>query len=427
VRKSVVFITFIVLGVILGAPYLVGRVAQARHAGVLESLSSNIAGAQVLTEDYDAGWLTSIARHRIVFDDRPVGAVTRDLSPAGDPGTTVLIETRIAHGPWPALNGAPGLARMRSTVRFESANGKGFDLPAEVLTMIRFDGGGSSLFTSLPVDEAVAEWPGFVRWDGGSVSVDFDRRGEKIHYVGDLGAFQIASGDAEIALGVLRIGGDANLTRFGFREGDSEFSLESVRFEQPGFSGFSARDITFVTRIDAVDRLADQTVSVDIGKFESERLTDATLSLKANTKRLDAAALGRLVSYGQSGNPVSSTDPMQDLLIAGPELRVDVFSLQSAQGDVFADLDLTIPPVTADQAGAPADLLQTASGEAKVSISPGILSVMTGDPGQGADLAASLVTMGYLRPQDGNYVADVRFKGGLVTINGLPMVIPMGR
>ena len=60
-------------------------------------------------------------------------------------------------------------------------------------------------------------------------------------------------------------------------------------------------------------------------------------------------------------------------------------------------------------------------------VSPGILSIVTGNAGQGADLAASLITMGYLRPEGDNYVADVNFKGGLMTINGLPMMIPMGR
>ena len=183
-RKSIVFITIIVLGIVVGAPFLVGRMAQARQAQVLESISDNIAGAGVLTESYEAGWLTSTARHRIVFDDRPIGAAVRDLSPNGDADPSLVIETRLAHGPWPALNGSPGFARLRSTLRFESSPENGFDIPGEILTVIDFDGSGRSVFTAQPIDEVVADWPGFVRWDGGRVAVDFDGRGNEIRYSG---------------------------------------------------------------------------------------------------------------------------------------------------------------------------------------------------------------------------------------------------
>jgi hypothetical protein len=88
---------------------------------------------------------------------------------------------------------------------------------------------------------------------------------------------------------------------------------------------------------------------------------------------------------------------------------------------------VSVPVTEESRFGNPADVLQLASGKANVSVSPGILSIATGNARQGADLAAGLVTMGYLRPQDGTYVADVRFKGGLITINGLPMILPMGR
>ena len=426
-RKSIVFITIIVLGIVLGAPFLVGRMAQARQAQVLESISDNIAGARVLTESYEVGWLTSTARHRIVFGDRPIGAAVRDLSPNSDADPGLVIETRLAHGPWPALNGSPGLARMRSTLRFESSEENGFDIPGEILTVVDFNGDGRSIFTSQPIDEVVADWPGFVRWDGGTVAVEFDGRGQEIRYSGDIGALQVASGDVEIVLGVLRFGGEAIRTGFGFREGDNHLSLASIRFAQHGQRGFDARNIEFVTRIDSVDQLVNQSVRLDVGRFESPRLTDAELHVEASTERLDAPALGRLIRKSRMQESTVQIDDLQDLLRAGPQLHVETFRIQSAQGDILVRLDVSVPVTEESRFGNPADVLQLASGKANVSVSPGILSIATGNARQGADLAAGLVTMGYLRPQDGNYVADVRFKGGLITINGLPMILPMGR
>jgi uncharacterized protein YdgA (DUF945 family) len=227
-------------------------------------------------------------------------------------------------------------------------------------------------------------------------------------------------------LGVVRIAGEAVRTGFGFREGDSHLSLASMRITQHQSRGFDAKNIEFVTRIDAVDRLVNQSVRIDIEHFTSPRLTDANLHVETNTERLDAPALGRLIRKNQGQDPTFQTD-LQDLLRAGPQLRIETLRLQSAQGDIFATLDVSVPPVAGSHLTNAADILQTASGHANVSISPGILSIATGNMQQGADLATTLVAMGYLRPQDGNYVADVYFKGGLITINGLPMIIPMGR
>jgi uncharacterized protein YdgA (DUF945 family) len=426
VRKYIVFITIIVLGIVLGAPFVVGRVAQARQAQVLDNLSENIAGARLLTEDYQAGWLTSTARHRIVFGDRPLGAAARDLSTNGDADPSLVIETRLAHGPWPALNGSPGFARMRSTLRFESSPENGFDIPGEILTVIDFDGSGRSVFTAQAMDEIVAEWPGFIRWDGGSITVDFDGRGREIRYSGDIGVMQLASDDAEIVLGLLRFGGEAVRTGFGFREGESHLSLASIRLTQHGSRGFDAQNIELFSTMESVDRLVSQSVRLDIERFTSARLTDASLHVEANTQRLDAPALGRLIGKSQGQDATIQAD-LHDLLRSDPQLRIEALRLQSAQGDIFATLDVSVAPVEGSQLTNAADILQTASGQANVSVSPGILSIATGNMQQGADLAATLVTMGYLRPQDGNYVADINFKGGLITINGLPMIIPMGR
>jgi uncharacterized protein YdgA (DUF945 family) len=427
VRRSIFFIAIIVLGIVLGAPFVVGRLAQARQAQVLEGISENIVGARVLTEDYRAGWLTSTARHRIIFGDRPIGAAVRDLSPNNEADPSLVIETRLAHGPWPALNGSPGFARLRSTLRYESSKEQGFDIPGEILTVVEFNGDGRSTFSAQAMDEIVTDWPGFIRWDGGLFTVDFDGRGEVIRYSGDIGRLQLSVGDAEIVLGVLQVSGEANHTGFGFREGDNHLSLDSLRAAQHGSRGFDAQNIELVTRMETADRLVNQSVRLDIGRFESPLLTDANLHLEASTERLDAPALGRLIRKSQEQRTTNHGDDLQDLLQAGPELHVENLRLQSAQGDVFARLDVTLPSLEDAPSTNPADILKAISGQANVSISPGILSLATGNIGQGADLASTLVTMGYLRPQDGNYVADVFFKGGLMTINGLPMIMPMGR
>jgi hypothetical protein len=71
-----------------------------------------------------------------------------------------------------------------------------------------------------------------------------------------------------------------------------------------------------------------------------------------------------------------------------------------------------------------AELLRALNGEGTVRLSEGLLPMMIGN---GADPAAveSLVTSGYLRRTEEGLVSDLRLGGGLLTINGLPVPLPL--
>jgi hypothetical protein len=77
-----------------------------------------------------------------------------------------------------------------------------------------------------------------------------------------------------------------------------------------------------------------------------------------------------------------------------------------------------------DAGPGPGELLRALQGQGTVELSEGFLPMMIVN---GNDPAAveSLVAIGYLRRIEDRLVAEVRLGGGLVTINGLPIPLPL--
>ena len=107
-------------------------------------------------------------------------------------------------------------------------------------------------------------------------------------------------------------------------------------------------------------------------------------------------------------------------MVPGADVRIHEFTFRTDRGDMAFTGRCQVPEDAAVSDGS-ADLLSSLTGEARLTISAGML-----DRGQGSQVEPLLAT-GYLkRTEDGSLVADVRIGSGLMTVNGLPMplIIP---
>ncbi len=407
-RRIIILITLLIAGLIVGTPYIVGQVAEARQARLVEHFAGDGGDGVLLTEEYQTGWFTSMARHRYLL--------------GGQTDWAMVIETRLAHGPWPGLDGSPGLVRMLSTMRLENGE-DAFDIPGQVFTFVALDGSGVTSFEGEAMEEVVARWPGFLRWDGGSFTLQFDSGFETLDWTVRSKTLHAAAGAGEYQLRAASFEGAATMTDHGLWVGNSFLSLDGVMISDTQSGRFDAGEMRVETLVESRDDTVDHSVTIAIAGLDSPRLSDATFDFSAIARNLDASALARLID-GQSAGAVSEPVQFDELFRAGSEFRIDQLMLRAAQGDVDARLDLAlIPPPDREQTDAAA-LMRSATGNADLTISPGILSAVAGSVPQGADLAATLVALGYLRERDGDYVAEVRYRSGMLTINGLPLMIP---
>lgn len=408
-RRIIILVTLLIAGLIVGTPYIVGQVAEARQVRLVEHFAGDAGQGVLLTEEYQAGWFTSTARHRYLL--------------GGPTDWAMVIETRLAHGPWPGLDGSPGLVRMLSTMRLENGV-DAFDIPGQIFTFIALDGSGVTNFDGQAMEQVVARWPGFLRWDGGTLTLRFDSGFENLDWTVRSKSLHAAAGAGEYQLRAASFKGAARVTDHGLWAGNSFLTLDGFMISDTGSGRYDAAELRVETQVESLDDRVDHSVTIAIAGLDSPRLSDATFDFSAIARNLDASALARLIEGQSSGAALNDPVHFDELFRAGSELRVDRLALRAAQGDVDARLDLALTPppdpVQEDQTA----LMRSATGNADLTISPGILSVVAGSVPQGADLAATLVALGYLRESDGDYVAEVRYRSGMLTINGLPLMIP---
>lgn len=413
---------------LVAAPGVVGRVAEARQASLLDGLARGIPRSRAETERYDAGWFASSARHRLVFDDPAFLQAARDLFGDADLETppALVIDSRIVHGPWPGLGGGPAIARIRSELRIE-AGPHSVELPGEALTTIALDGGGETLFTSAGVIHEAPGGEGRIVWNGGQLRVSFDRRLAELDSEGELGVIAMDSPRGSLVLGPLRMSAKTRMSGHGFRTGTSELVLERFRLEEASGPDMEFTDVRMSGQVAETDETVDHGFTLASEFTGLGPLGAGTLHSDSALRGLDAAAYGRVMRATARGEDPLPGD-LHRLLAGAPVLEVSRFDLDSAEGRVSATLRLWLTPATAGTGApaSPADYLRRLGGEGRVELSSGIIAAAALNDPRAGDAATTLLAMGYLQREDGGYLMRLAYGGGLLTVNGLPVPLPAG-
>lgn len=412
-----------------GAPPLIGSVAEARHQFLLDQLTRATTGAVPEVEAYETGWFTSRARHRLSLDDERAQRLAHLLAGArGSPPTSLVIESVIAHGPWPLLEGAPGLARMRSNLLVEDADGTRTAIPGQAVTRIGFGGGGRTRFLAGQAEGPMADGQGAFNAAGADVLVVFDRHAARLRSSGRLGPIEVAGTNGLMRSGEIDFESDTRPTRFGLRAGRSRVSLDSFRFVDRLGREVSGAGLEIDLTVSADDDTVDYAAAFDLATLEAAGGAPVSARMRLALGSLDGVMLGALVQRVQQGFPLREAGvEFADVLRPGSNLELSELALSAGDGRATLEFDLSLP----DEPGPPvndgSDVLFMAEGSGRLTLNRPMLYEALGLEGDENGDPVGLLSAGYLRREGDSFVSDLRVSGGLITLNRLPLPLPFNR
>lgn len=415
--RRIVVVLIVLIALACVAPKAVGLLVMDRQEHLAAALADGLKGAEISAEESHSGWLTSSTRHRLRVTDPSSALLIADLT--GRPGTggdpALIIDSRIAHGPWPMLEGRPGLARMHSRLSVD-IGGEVIPIPGGAVTNIAFDGSGTSSMEFLRLDTTVQGGASVLMWDGASLEVSFGPDLEYLESSGRVGSLTVLGPQGELRLGEAGIEGRSHATEFGFWAGTSRLTVSDMSVTGLDGEVDEADDLALDITVTVNDESVGHQVSMTIDGLRSDRFKDGAIRLAARTEGLSAPDLGRL-SRADSASPRD----WLAVMVPGSAVRIDEITIRTESGEMFFAGHCGLPE-SATLPGGSADVLDALTGEARLSISPGMV-----DNGEQSQLQP-LVAAGYLkRSADGSVVAEVRIGSGLMTVNGLPMPLIVPR
>jgi len=422
--RRIIQLMLLTLALVCLAPAAIGRLAESRQQFLVDSLAHSVAGADLITEQYETGWITSRSIHRLRLDDPAYINAARELTgiPNLDESPELVIRSRIAHGPWPLLQGRPGLARVHSEVTFVVGQDE-ISIPGVAIADIGLDGSGVTVFDSPGMETTVESGSAFIRWHATDLRISFDRQVRNLDSLGTIGELELLGSHGEIRFGPIRVDGRSAYTTHGFWSGESRLNV--ARFSTTGIDGasFLAEGIELDLAVLPDGDLVNHRYEVTLDRFSSPRVDAGQLQLAGTIENLDAAALGRLLAERTGGRWSSDRQSWTGVFSAASRFHLREFLVEADGERARLEFECHLRDAIGAETD-PGELLRALQGQGTILLSEGLLPMLIGN---GNDPAAveSLLAIGYLRRVEGGLLAELRLGGGLLTINGLPIPLPM--
>jgi hypothetical protein len=431
-RRPLIILFLTVLLLMCGAPPLIGSAIEDRQQFLLDQLSRATIGAAPELEQYESGWFTSRARHRLPLDDARAQRLAHLLVGArGSPPSALVIDSVIAHGPWPLLEGAPSLARMRSVLLVVGADGARTPLPGQAATRIGFGGGGLTVFTAEPVAGPMADGQGAFKTAGAEIRVEFDRHADRLRSAGGIGPIEVAGANGLMRSGALEFESDTRPTRFGLRAGHSRVRLATFAFVDRLGREVNGDGLEIDLAVATDDEVVGYTARLELANMEAAGGAPVSARVEVALEALDGVMLGTLLQRIEQGFPLRGAGvELAHVVRPGSSLKLSELALDTGEGRATLSLDLNVPDDDYRPVSNAADLLSVIDGEGRLTLNPPMLNALLGvgaGGGAGDEDPVGLLSAGYLRRDGEQFVSELRISGGLITLNNQPLPLPFNR
>lgn len=421
--RKITLVFLLALAGLLALPGAVGQLARIRHEALIGALVDSVEGARLGSSIYQPGWFTSRAIHRIDLDDPVFLRLEQDLTgtAAGERAPALIVDSRLAHGPWPGGSGGPALLAIRSGLSLAASDGSSVAVPGHVDTRIGFGGAGRSRFVSPGLAGRLRVGDGRLSWDGADVTVDFERGARALRSAGTVGRLVLSGPAGELVLGRIDLDGRSRRSDHGFWTGASELRIERVEAIAPDGSVTSGADLRLTGDIGEADDLVAFRFRLEADAVNGGAVADARVAAELSGRRIDAAEWSRYIAIRRGARPGDAVD-FARLARAGPSLGLEELAIVSPDGELRATAALTLP--AEGRPRGPLTALGSATGEGRLTVSAGLLARLA-QSGEGLRQAAELLlVLGYLQEKDGRYAGELRLRDGLLTVNGRPFALP---
>ncbi len=428
-KKGIVALLLVLALLVLISPGIIGMLAEKSVDEQIDRATTGNQDLVITAERFDRGWFSSEGRHRIELQDSKSATTIRDFLGLGPHETlpALIVDTRLNHGPIALSsvtdgNGSlvPGLGRAVSTLSLEMPDGEIVPLPGTVYSTLSLTGDLASTLAVAADSQDAASW--------GDININFASTASTGAYVydGHIESLQFVQDDERFELSNFSFSGDLEMSEFGFAVGDMKLTLDALSVDAGGMLPVSIGPILFDSHTSVnngrLDSDSELTLVVDgipnIGEFS----IDTKLALEG----VDGGALGQLVESlrsAQSGGNSAVTMPaveeqILDVIAAGGDLRIERLNVGLPQGTIKSVMNIHF--LERDRATFGwTSMLLALEADAKFEIPELIANMaMMMSPQAGA-------VEGFLKKNGDIYELEAAYKKGLLTVNGVPMPIPL--
>lgn len=442
VKKIVIVILVLVALLLLLLPGAVGMIAERQYRTLMVQSQELTRGLRYVVEDYRRGWFRSSARYRLEVE--PALLVPAEQSQQLPPSFALLSEAEIHHGPvfLTALSAeggrpGPGLALSLDRLSLRGPEGSITAIPGQISTRLGFFGHNQSDISLHPVAGTYDSGQASLGWEGMNGAVGFDNKLRKFSSDVRVGAFELTTPEWRIQSGEMQFGGRHQLTEFGFWAGNGSARIDPLQITAPAVGTLVLGPL----QAQADVRLTNATgspgaaVTIDLEEsFEAVQVGNwrgGPLRLSMTITDLDAVALGDISNdlrdaprqaHADAATPAALLEQLQALLVHGPSLALRELRFGTPDGELLVTADLDVPPTGPGELGA---LLIGLKANLSIRVPTAIterLRVLNPEFGPQLD---GLLAAGLLLQEADSLVMDAALKGGLLTINGQPMPLPL--
>jgi uncharacterized protein YdgA (DUF945 family) len=428
--KRIVTVIGVMAVLLVGAPWVIGNVAEDRVDRGLEGVVRAAPYLGIVDRKYTRGWFRS--EQEVTFELlggalRPFGARSR-----------FTVRNEILHGPVLGLSGL-GLARVNSklvldpAIRAELIKVFGTDEPLRVSTRVGFLGGGTTSLSS-EAREIRLDDGGTISWDDLDIAIGYSSSFDSMDVKGDWPRFEarnprlksfLRMEDLVLDMSSERVKGHLYLT-------DGEFTIDDLTFASDGVAPTTLKDVEF-----AVDSQDDGDFTSIATRMGSGRLYGGLLRAQGGleltamhydftVRRLHTETLVHIAnaiaeSYQRPATAALLPDATLELLKHDPELVIDRVGFETKDGAAYLKGIVRLKGATEkDLRMGALSLIQRVEADLSFEAPQKVIESLPG----GRDAMMGAVDGGYAELKGSHVASHVEFRAGELKINDKVQGIP---
>jgi uncharacterized protein YdgA (DUF945 family) len=343
---------------------------------------------------------------------------------------SLIVDTRLQHGPLPGGSMPPGLANTVSTFQIDPGNGQLVNVPGQLTSQVALDGTSDA---RLLVEAGSYEHEeGTIAWQGADLAFVSNPASGAVTVNGEVSPWSITAENEAVNVGAMSIAADQARSEFGFNVGTVDFSIgKSTIMDEGATTSIEGIELTGASSIE--DGRVDADSTFALKKLTIPAVGDVDFDMDISLRRVDAqsaAVIGKALQDAQgAADPEAAlagvydqVEPdLQTLFQRGFSVNVERFDVSLPQGAITSKVEVEVSEAAEDTPFSWGTVLLATTASIDLRIPGAIYEMASMMNAQ----AGSLVAMGFLVADGDDFVMAAEYAQGLVTINGAPMPIPM--
>jgi len=315
-------------------------------------------------------------------------------------------------------------------------------LPGRLVTRMALDGSTHAEFRLQAGSRELPEADGRISWEAASLDADISADGRRIHTRGRIGGFELVARDgpdgATARVRIVDIEGDSvqRYSTNGLPVGPTAVTIGTISVTEDD-AGVTMQDIRLTSDGELQGELLSGTTELQVGRIEGGGPGPVSLTLELAAQNLHEPSLAALSETIQilegdgSGIPPAQAYRLMEadlarLVAEGPVLDLRKLGIALPDGEVRLTSYLALaaggdtgPPLEARE------ILERLTGTVELRIPASVVEQVRSIAPDAAEQLEMLIAAGMLRPDGADYRMQVEYGNGLLTVNGLPLPIPL--